>query len=78
MQTKLLFVGLSSEMWRNSEYIAGAGVCGKKPQTVPCRPLHHRSDFIYQVKRDDWQEEWGETDKKSEGTQMVEVFQNKM
>ncbi len=30
---------------------------------------HHRSDLIYHVRRvsrADWQEEWGETDKKSE------------
>ncbi len=38
-------------------------------QTVPRRPLHHRSDFIYHVKRDDWQEEWGDD---------VEEFQNQM
>ncbi len=50
-----------SEKWTNSEYIAGVGGCGIKPKkTVPCRSLHHRSDFIYHVKRDDWQEEWGE------------------
>ncbi len=24
---------------------------------------HHRSDWLYHVKRVDWQEEWGETDK---------------
>ncbi len=34
---------------------------------------HHRSDFIYHVKRDDWQEEWSETDKT-----MAEEFQNQM
>ncbi len=67
MQIKLLFVGLSlclsAEMWTNSEYITGA--CRIKPKkTVPRRPLHHGSDFIYHVKRDDWQEEWGDTDKK--------------
>ncbi len=67
-------------MWTNSEYIAGAGVCGIKPKTVPRRPLHHRSDFIYHLKRDDWQEEWGDrqeewgdTDKKSEVTQTRRV-----
>ncbi len=59
MQTKLLFVGFSSEVWTNGEYIAGAGKCEINPQTVPRRPLHHKSDFIYHVKRDDW-EEWGE------------------
>ncbi len=63
--TKLLFVGLSSEMWRNSEYIVGAGECGIKPQTVPRRPQYHRSDLIYHVKRDDWQED-------------AEEFQNEM
>ncbi len=73
MQTKLLFVGLSAEMWRNSEYIAGAGECRIKPQTVPRRPPHHRSDLIYHIKRDDWQEEWGDTDKKSEETQTRRV-----
>ncbi len=78
VQTKLLFVCLSlcrsAEMWTSSEYIAGAGGCGIKPKkTVPCRPLHHRSDLIYHVKRDDWQEEWGDTDKT-----MVEDFQNEM
>ncbi len=73
VQTKLLFVGLSSEMWTNGDYIAGAVGCGIQPQTVPRRPLHHRSDLIYHVKRDDWQEEWGETDKT-----MAEEFQNEM
>ncbi len=37
---------------------------------------HHRSDFIYHVRRvsrADWQEEWGETDKT-----MAEEFQNEM
>ncbi len=37
---------------------------------------HHRSYFIYHVRRvsrADWQEEWGETDKT-----MVEEFQNQM
>ncbi len=34
---------------------------------------HHRSDFIYHVKRADWQEEWSETDKT-----MAEEFQNQM
>ncbi len=58
-----LLAYLSSEMWRNSENIAGAGVCGIQLKIVPRRPLHHRSDFIYHVKRDDWQEEWGDTDK---------------
>ncbi len=43
----LAYLCLSSEMWTNSEYIAWAG---QKKKTVPCRPLHHRSDFIYHVK----------------------------
>ncbi len=54
-------------------YIAGAGGCGIKLLIVLCRPLHHRSDLIYHVKRDDWQEEWGDTDKKSEVTQTRRV-----
>ncbi len=33
---------------------------------------HHRSDWIYHVKRVDWQEEWGETDK-----MMAEEFKKK-
>ncbi len=48
-------------------------MCGIQPKIVPRRPLHHRSDFIYHVKRDDWQEEWGDTDKKSEVTQTRRV-----
>ncbi len=42
-------------------------------RTVQTTVTHHRSDFIYHVKRDDWQEEWGETDKT-----MAEEFQNQM
>ncbi len=34
---------------------------------------HHRSDLIYHVKRADWQEEWGDTDKT-----MAEEFQTEM
>ncbi len=35
--------------------------------------LYITSDFIYHMKRADWQEQWGETDKT-----MVEEFQNKI
>jgi len=64
----LAYLCLSAEMWTNSEYIVEAGGCGIKPcgsgtKKNPRRPLHHRSDLIYHVKRDDRQEEWGEIDK---------------
>ncbi len=45
----------------------GCSMQSTKRTTVP----HHRSDFIYYVKRADWQEVWGETDKT-----MAEEFQN--
>ncbi len=59
----LAYLSFFQQKCEQTEYIAGAGVCGIKPQIVSRRPLHHRSDFIYHVKRDDWQEEWGDTDK---------------
>ncbi len=69
----LAYLAFFQQKCEQTEYIAGAGVCGIKPKTVPRRPLHHRSDFIYHVKKDDWQEEWGETDKKSEARQTRRV-----
>ncbi len=35
-------------------------------RTEPMTIAHQRSDFIYHMSQDDRQEEWGETDKKSE------------
>ncbi len=69
----LAYLSFFQQKCEQTEYIAGAGGCGIKPKVVPCKPLHHRSDFIYHVKRDDWQEEWGDTDKKSEVTQTRRV-----
>ncbi len=59
----LAYLSFFQQKCEQTEYIVGAGKCGIQPKIVPRRPLHHRSDLIYHVKRDDWQEKWGETDK---------------
>ncbi len=46
----LVYLSVLHQKCEQTEYIAGAGVCGIKPKIVPRRPLHHRSDLIYHVK----------------------------
>ncbi len=59
-------------MWRNSEYIVGAGGCGIKPKKQSFADLYITDQIPnYHVKRADWQEEWDETDK-----MMAEEFFN--
>ncbi len=66
-------------MWTTGEYIAGAGECGTKPcgsgtkKNSPAQTSTSQIRFHLHVNRDDWQEEWGETDKT-----MVEEFQNEI
>ncbi len=49
----LAYLSFFQQKCEQTEYIAGAGGCGIQPKIVPRKPLHHRSDFIYHVKRDD-------------------------